>query len=138
MLRHMVFVLSLLMAAPGAWGDAEEDCRQLKQNAIAACSTLMEHDPKNMMAYTQRGRAYRDKQDYERAMADIQAAIRLNPQDTDALAAGGEIFMLCRTTTSAPSRTSAKRRTDISWERGTICVRRRITARKTMPRPSMI
>jgi tetratricopeptide (TPR) repeat protein len=48
--------------------------------AIAACSRLLELNPKNVVAYSNRGKGYRDKGDYDRAIADFNQAIRVGPK----------------------------------------------------------
>jgi tetratricopeptide (TPR) repeat protein len=47
--------------------------------AIAAFSDAMRLDPKNALAFTNRGVAYERKGDMDRAIADYSEAIRLNP-----------------------------------------------------------
>src|SRR5260370_34502647 len=46
---------------------------------IAACNRLLAVNPNDADAYIGRGRVYSGKRDYDRAIADANEAIRLNP-----------------------------------------------------------
>ena len=51
-----------------------------KDEAIAACNRLLALNPKDAAAYSHRGRAYGRKEDYDREIADLDQAIRLDPK----------------------------------------------------------
>jgi tetratricopeptide (TPR) repeat protein len=53
--------------------------RTLSDEAIAACSRLIARNPRNAVAYSNRGVAYNVRGDNDRAIADYDQAIRLNP-----------------------------------------------------------
>jgi tetratricopeptide (TPR) repeat protein len=46
----------------------------------AVCSRLLTSNPRNAVAYSNRGGAYYLKGDYHRAMADFDQAIKLDPK----------------------------------------------------------
>ena len=52
--------------------------------AIADYNEALRLDPKNAIAYANRGLAYRDKGDTDRAIADYTEAIRLDPKNARA------------------------------------------------------
>jgi tetratricopeptide (TPR) repeat protein len=66
-------------AKPSADGAACADDNG-KDEAIAACNRLLALNPKDAAAYNHRGRAYGRKEDYDRAIADLDQAIRLDPK----------------------------------------------------------
>jgi tetratricopeptide (TPR) repeat protein len=49
------------------------------QTAADAFSEAIRFDPKNAMAYRNRGMAYFQQEDYDRSLTDFEEAIRLNP-----------------------------------------------------------
>jgi len=51
--------------------------------AIADHAEAIRLDPKNALAYFDRGTVYQNKGDYDKAIADFTEAIRLNPTHTD-------------------------------------------------------
>jgi tetratricopeptide (TPR) repeat protein len=53
-------------------------------DAITACSRWLERNPRDASAYSARGFRYRDKGDYDRAIADYDQAIRINPKQASA------------------------------------------------------
>jgi tetratricopeptide (TPR) repeat protein len=50
------------------------------EEAIAACSRLVDLAPDNVRFYTDRGNAYLAKADDDRAIADLDQAIKLDPK----------------------------------------------------------
>ena len=76
-----VFFLAFLALAPfgGAFADAAEDCDQNKDQdrSIRGCTLIIEGRAKgkNASAFNNRGVAYDDKGDYDRAIADYDQAI---------------------------------------------------------------
>ncbi len=61
------------------------------EQAIAAWSMVLERDPENVSALVGRGTAYGWQQDWARAEADINRALRLAPNDLSVLNAAGHI-----------------------------------------------
>jgi tetratricopeptide (TPR) repeat protein len=55
-------------------------------------STAIRLDPKNELAYYNRGLAYNKKGEHDRAIADLDEAIRLNPQDAEPYVGRGEAY----------------------------------------------
>jgi tetratricopeptide (TPR) repeat protein len=51
---------------------------------IAGCTNLILHDPKNASAYTIRGAAWSGMGEHGRAIADYEAALKLDPNDAEA------------------------------------------------------
>jgi tetratricopeptide (TPR) repeat protein len=77
----VVALLAFGSAIGSALGD--EICDKGKgDDSIAACSRLIEQNPKFAAAYNNRGLAYQNKRDYDRAIADYNEAIRLDAQNT--------------------------------------------------------
>ena len=61
---------------------ASQDCEKLSgDQAIAACDRAIQQKPKDAIAFSNRGNAWRVKGDNDRAIADYNDAIRLNPKD---------------------------------------------------------
>ena len=85
MLRKLLFCFAILViAAPAAADDATRCSRETGDVAIAACtrainSSAGRQDPKYAQAYYNRGNAYSNKGDTDRAIADYTAAIQLDP-----------------------------------------------------------
>jgi tetratricopeptide (TPR) repeat protein len=69
-----------VVVAPAPADDAEM-CDQGKGEAsIAACGRLIKRNPKDAVAYANRGSGYHYKGDYDRAIADLDQVIRLDPK----------------------------------------------------------
>ena len=92
-LTLLVWLLALpsfALAAPQDCGGADLDRR------IIACTQIIQRggqSPTNMaMIYVNRGSAYGDKKDYDRAIADYSKAIQLNPRYADAYYSRGTIY----------------------------------------------
>jgi tetratricopeptide (TPR) repeat protein len=87
-------VATMLLAAPAA---AAEGCRdQDSDRQIEACTKAIDtlHGKAQAEAYMFRGRAWSRKTDYDRALADYGAALRVDP--TYALAVNGRAIVLYR------------------------------------------
>jgi len=86
MSRLVVFCIGLMIALPAARADAYEDCvqEQDRDRAILGCTEIItkgheiEQDDLSL-AYYNRGLAYNQKGDPDRAIADFNKAIELNP-----------------------------------------------------------
>ena len=59
----------------------DRDCQQREnlQLGIRACSAMLARNPNNASAYNNRGNAYGDLKDYDRAIADLTQSIRVDP-----------------------------------------------------------
>jgi tetratricopeptide (TPR) repeat protein len=73
----MTFGITIMCAV----ADDRQICdRSQGEEAIAACSRLINLNPDDAHAYTGRGNAYLAKADYDRAIAEFDQAIKLNPK----------------------------------------------------------
>jgi Tfp pilus assembly protein PilF len=71
------FGITIMSAA----ADDRQTCdRSRGEEAIAACSRLINLNPDDAHAYTGRGNAYLAKADYDRAIVDFDQAIKLDPK----------------------------------------------------------
>jgi tetratricopeptide (TPR) repeat protein len=88
----LVFAIAAVHAAAddrelcrgGASGDDEE---------IAACSHVIERNPKDSIAFHNRAFSYARKGQYDRAIADYDQAIKLNPKDDIAYTSRGDTYV---------------------------------------------
>jgi tetratricopeptide (TPR) repeat protein len=72
-------LLTFGMATIPAAADDSETCYDYRNEAaIAACSRLIDQNPGDAVRYNNRGNAYLNKRDYDRAMSDFNQAIRLD------------------------------------------------------------
>jgi tetratricopeptide (TPR) repeat protein len=79
--RHVVFWLGLLVGATAALADAKQDCAKLSGDAaIAACDQAIRQNPKDAESYSSRGGEYMAKRELDRAIADYNKAIELDPK----------------------------------------------------------
>jgi tetratricopeptide (TPR) repeat protein len=88
MMRPLVFVLMLALSATGAWADRHSDCKQDKDpdRRISGCTQIIERGKRERreyraIAYNNRGLAYQEKGEVDRAVADFTTAIKFNPND---------------------------------------------------------
>src|SRR5215468_4694098 len=69
------------VAVAPALADDNDTCRYgIGDAKIAACSRVIQQNPKNAFAFNSRGFAHNSKGDYDRAIADLDQAIRLDPK----------------------------------------------------------
>ncbi len=85
--RPLVFALVLALSATGACADRYSDCNQSADpdRRIRGCTQVIERGKRESredrsFAYTNRGNAYDDKGEVDRAIADYTKAIALNPK----------------------------------------------------------
>jgi tetratricopeptide (TPR) repeat protein len=71
---------ALLISIASATADDAAVCTAKGSNAIAACDNWIRQQPKNAVAYSDRGEIYRSMSDYDRAISDFTQAIRLDPK----------------------------------------------------------
>ncbi len=86
MVRPLVFALVLALSATGACADRYSDCNQSADpdRRIRGCTQVIERGKRESredrsFAYTNRGNAYDDKGEVDRAIADYTKAIALDP-----------------------------------------------------------
>lgn len=84
-----IAALALMFLAPPAHADDWDDCNSTDADVrIRGCSAIIEagtDTAKNVeKAYYNRGNAYQDKGDYDRAIEDYNQVIVLNPKDENA------------------------------------------------------
>jgi tetratricopeptide (TPR) repeat protein len=72
-------LISTLAVASAAADDAAT-CVAKGPNAIAACDNWIRQEPKNAIAYWDRGDAYQSVGDFDRAISDFTQAIELDPK----------------------------------------------------------
>ena len=88
MIRPLVFALARALSATGAGGDMDADCKQSSDpdRRIRGCTQIIERGKRETreyraIAYNNRGLAYQEKGEVDRAVADFTTAIKFNPND---------------------------------------------------------
>ena len=91
MRRPLVIALALALSAIGCGQDQYSDCNQEKDldRQIRGCTSIIERGKRESKsiragAYTNRGTAYQEKGEVDRAIADYTKAIALDPNDATA------------------------------------------------------
>ncbi len=91
MIRPVISALALTLCATGAWADRYDDCVQDKDPdlTIRGCTSVIERGKQESRewrakAYNNRGAAYYKKGELDRAIANFDKAIALNPKFADA------------------------------------------------------
>ena len=94
-LRVTLICLLLLVSASMARADSKADCNQEVNDdlAIRGCSELIGRNPRDAVAYYNRGTAYLNKGQVDGAIADLNKAIELNPRDAEAHNNRGNAYM---------------------------------------------
>jgi tetratricopeptide (TPR) repeat protein len=108
MIRALVFVLALMLPATGAWADRYSDCQQSADldRLIRGCTQIIEWVEKlhsrgvgteatqksRASAYNNRGSGYIKKGQLDRAIADYDKAIKLDPDVAMAYYNRGETY----------------------------------------------
>jgi tetratricopeptide (TPR) repeat protein len=105
-------VVFLLLSRAPAFADSYADCVQSTDpdRRIRACTMVLKRGKREsrkdrFVTYTNRGVAYVDKGQYDRAIADFDQAIRLNPA-TQVSTTSAELSTLSTASTLARSPTS--------------------------------
>jgi tetratricopeptide (TPR) repeat protein len=93
MLRSVV-AASLVLVSTAALADSKIDCLDSKDHdlRIQGCSAMIQHNPKDVIAYHNRGDAYGLKGDLDRAISDYTKAIELNPNFAPAYNGRGRAY----------------------------------------------
>jgi tetratricopeptide (TPR) repeat protein len=97
-MRALVFAFAVLLLPGSAWAANWDDCKQEKNAdlAIRGCTGVIKNTketPKNRaLAYFHRGLAYSDKRDYDKAIADYSAAVKLNPAHAPSYNNRGSVY----------------------------------------------
>jgi len=96
-MRRFAASLAVVMLIIGistcASADDEQECRGREPEArIAACTRLLSANPASFYAIGNRGIAYRRVGDYDRALADIETALRMKPHLAGLYSERGMIF----------------------------------------------
>ena len=88
MLKRLVVWTALVSASSTALADARSECADWKNTppdrSIATCSEVIRRNVRAAWAYINRGLAYDNKADYERAIADYKKAIEIDPTQAPA------------------------------------------------------
>jgi tetratricopeptide (TPR) repeat protein len=94
MLR-IVAATSLVLVSWAVLADDKGDCLDSKDHdlRIKACSAMIEHNPKDIVAYHNRGEAYGHKGDIDRAISDYTKAIVLDPNYVPAYNSRGRAYV---------------------------------------------
>jgi len=93
MLRS-VMAAGLVLASSAALADNRTDCLDNKDHdlRIKGCSAIIQHNPKDVIAYHNRGDAYGLKGDFDHAIADYTKAIEINPNYAPAYNGRGRAY----------------------------------------------
>ena len=93
MLRS-VMAAGLVLASSAALADNRTDCLDNRDHdlRIKGCSAVIQHNPKDVVAYHNRGDAYGLKGDFDHAIADYTKAIEINPSYAPAYNGRGRAY----------------------------------------------
>jgi tetratricopeptide (TPR) repeat protein len=93
MLR-LLFTATLALASTAASADHKGDCLDGKNYdlRIKGCSAMIQRNPKDVLAYHNRGDAYGLKGDVDRAISDYSKAIELDPNYAPAYTSRGRAY----------------------------------------------
>jgi len=86
---------SLVLISTAALADDKSDCLDSKNHdlRIKSCSAMLERNPKDVLAYHNRGEAYELKGEVERAIADYTKAIVSDPNYAPAYERRGRAYV---------------------------------------------
>src|SRR5262245_15177418 len=87
-------IAGLLLLSTSAWGDSKSDCLDNKNHdlRIKGCTAIIKLNPKDAIAYHNRGEAFSHKGDVDRAIADYNKAIEFNPNYAPAYNSRGRAY----------------------------------------------
>ena len=95
-LQAIAIGLATMMVSTPAWAQARTaaNCYQDRKPELklTACTALAKRSPRDSYAYSNRGYAYALKGDYDRAIRDLDEAIRLEPTYATGFANRGEAW----------------------------------------------
>jgi tetratricopeptide (TPR) repeat protein len=93
MLRF-VATAGLALLSTSAWGDNKSDCldNKIHDLRIKGCTAIIQVNPKDAIAYHNRGEAYSLKGEVDRAISDYNKAIELNPNYAPAYNSRGRAY----------------------------------------------
>jgi tetratricopeptide (TPR) repeat protein len=93
MLRF-VATAGLVLLSTSAWGDSKSDCHDSKNHElrIKGCTAIIQVNPKDAVAYHNRGEAYSLKGEVDRAISDYNKAIELSPTYAPAYNSRGRAY----------------------------------------------
>ena len=93
MLRWVV-AAGFVVLTTAALADSKSDCLDSRDHElrIKGCSAIILRNPKDVIAYHNRGEAYGLKGDLDRAIADYNRAIELNPNYAPAYNSRGRAY----------------------------------------------
>src|SRR5262249_41880217 len=93
MLR-IVLAAGLVLVSTAVLADNKSDCLDSKdhEQRIKGCSAIIQHNPKDVIAYHNRGDAYGLKGDFDHAIADYTKAIEINPNYAPAYNGRGRAY----------------------------------------------
>src|SRR5262252_5140913 len=94
MLRTTV-AASLMLVSAAALADDKSDCLDSKDHdlRIRGCSAIIERNPKDVVAHSNRAEAYAFKGDIDRAISDYTKAIVLDPNYAPAYNGRGRAYV---------------------------------------------
>lgn len=89
-----ILAASLGLVATAALADSKSDCLNSKDHdlRIKSCSLLLQRNPKDVIAYHNRGEAYGLNGNLDRAISDYTKAIELNPSYAPAYNGRGRAY----------------------------------------------
>jgi tetratricopeptide (TPR) repeat protein len=94
MMWVIVFSGALFLSVGTASAGPSEDCNQEKDRdlSIRGCSILIRENSRNADAYFSQGIAYRNKDEHDRAIADYNKAIEIDPKLAAAYRSRGNAY----------------------------------------------
>jgi tetratricopeptide (TPR) repeat protein len=91
-LRTAAMLLALGVAAAPARADDAATCRTQGDDRIAACSRLIEQNARDGLAWFNRAIGYLNKAEHDRALSDLDEALRIIPRHAPAFVERGIVY----------------------------------------------